>query len=109
VGNIFTLNGKFTDNDKDTSRVDESYAVSSDGWFYYSDRVSGAVLGMTYEYTRTGTKTARVVARTNVEGARLKFVFNYTFQTLTSGTYKMTLTSNVDFSGTQSGAFTLVR
>ncbi len=109
VGNIFTLTGKFTDNDKDTSRVDESYAVTSDGWFYYSDRVSGEVLGMTYEYTRTGPRTARVLARANVEGAKLKFVFNYTFQTPTSGTYKMSLTSDVGFSGTQSGAFTMVR
>ena len=110
VGNIFTLSGKFIDNDKDTSRVDESYAVTSDGWFYYTDRVSGEVLGMTYEYTRTGPKTATVVARATFEaGRKLKLKFNYTFQTPTSGTYKMSLSSNFDFSGTQSGAFTLVR
>lgn len=110
LGNIFTLNGKFTDNDKDNSRVDESYAVTSDGWFYYSDRVSGEVLGLTYEYTRTGPRTATVVARATLEARRtLKLTFHYTFLTPTSGTYKMSLGSNFDFSGTQSGAFTLLR
>lgn len=110
VGNVFTLNGKFIDNDKDSSRVDESYAITSDEWLYYSDRVSGNVLGMTHEYTRTGPRTAQLVARSTFEaGRKIRLVFKFTFQTPTSGTYKMSLSSNFDFSGTQSGAFTLIR